>query len=101
MSKQAVVDEDRFIRMISMFPPTLISVPSEMGLDWWCGGGAVHSGVERHLFAVRTRPLRGGVRHQWLCPASSNVKIGKKFLLNNYKQQAQLLFMNCEYCISS
>ena len=27
MSKQAVVDEDRFIGMISMFPPTLTSVP--------------------------------------------------------------------------
>ena len=28
VSTQAVVDEDRFIGMISMFPPTLTSVPS-------------------------------------------------------------------------
>ena len=55
-----------------------------MGLDWWRGGGAVRSGVERHSFGVRTRLWGGGVRHQWLRSVSSN-EIGKKF----FTQQLQ------------
>ena len=62
-----------------------------MGLDWWRGGGAVRSGVERHSFGVRTRLCGGGVRHQWLRSVSSN-EIGKKFFTQQLQATGATVF---------
>ena len=45
----------------------------------------------------RTRPWRGGGRHQWLRSDFLKGKIGKKFFTQY--TQAQLLFTNCEYYV--